>query len=235
MKAFTRNWLKAAALIFTGLAVLSIGSTVGVSLAEEQDGFCATCHLNPERTYVDRARVVAQAYETAKAQGVRGDALWLSGRDAARDLAGSHRAAVLNCVACHRGDQGAGDRAVALLLGARNTLAYISGQFDPNHSGVAQPELVEASCLRCHVNRPELGGVPVGDPNPVTVEGFENHFHVYLFQAEYADVTSIGCVDCHPAHREVPPIVPYFIDETGVVLPACVQCHKEVGEGPLDL
>jgi hypothetical protein len=85
------------------------------------------------------------------------------------------------------------------------------------------------------VDEPLLGGVAHGDDNPVLIDSFENHFHSYLFDPQYADQATIGCLDCHPAHLELPPIVPYFIDEERVVLPACVQCHIDVEKGPLDL
>jgi hypothetical protein len=222
-------------IILGGVLLLGIGAVAGVSVAEEKDGFCALCHVNPERTYVERAQRVAQAYAVTRGEGVVNEELWLASRDAARDLASAHRAAALNCVACHRGANDLGDRVLALTLGARNTLFYLAGQFDPDHSGLAQTNLVEASCLRCHVDQPQLGGVAPGDDNPVVIDSFENHFHAYLFDPAYADQTTIGCLNCHPAHLELPPIVPYFIDEERAVLPACVQCHIDVEKGPLDL
>jgi hypothetical protein len=230
-----RRWVKLALILLGGLALLGVGAALGVSVAEENDGFCATCHLNPERTYVERARTVEQVYAVAQGQGLAGDALWQTGREAARDLASAHRATALNCVACHRGDNGPSDRLTALTLGARNTLLYLSGQFDPDHSGLARPDLVEDSCLRCHVDEPILGGVDAGEENRVTVDSFDNHFHSYLFDVEYVAQVSIGCLDCHASHIEIPPIIPYFIDEEGVVLPACVRCHIDVQKGPVDL
>jgi hypothetical protein len=233
-----RRWRKTALLILcalTLLAALAAISAVGVSVAEEQDVFCATCHLNPERTYVDRAASVSQAFERGQQQGLTSDELQQTGRDAARDLASAHRAAALNCVACHRGDNSLSDRVIALTLGGRNTLLYLTGQFDPDHSGVVNPDLVETSCLHCHVDQPSLGGVKDGEENPVMVDSFENHFHSYLFAPEYINQTAVGCLDCHPSHLEIPPIVPFFIDEEGVVLPACVQCHIDVQRGPIDL
>jgi hypothetical protein len=230
-----RRWVKPALIVLGGLALLGVGAAMGVSAAEEQDGFCATCHLNPERTYAERARTVKQAYDVAQEQGLTGDALWQTGRETARDLASAHRAAALNCVACHRGDNGPGDRLTALTLGARNTLLYLSGQFDPDHSGVAKQGLVEGSCLHCHLDEPVLGGVNAGEENPILADSFENHFHSYLFAPEYVEQVTIDCLDCHASHREIPPIIPFFIDEQGVVLPACVQCHIEVQKGPVDL
>ena len=66
-------------VILGGLVLLGIGSAAGASVAEENDAFCAVCHVNPERTYVERARTVAQAYDVTRGQGVAGDELWLAG------------------------------------------------------------------------------------------------------------------------------------------------------------
>lgn len=215
--------------------VLVVVSATGVSMTEENDAFCATCHLNPERAYVDRSETVGRAFDLAGEQGLVAEELWQSGRDASSDLASAHRAAAVNCVACHRGDNGLGDRTKALALGGRNTVLYVTGQFDPDHRGVANASLVEASCNRCHVNEPALGSVADDQANPVVVDSFENHFHSYLFDPQYVDLTTVSCLDCHPSHLEIPPIVPYFIDEERVVFPACVQCHIDVQMGPLDL
>lgn len=220
-------------MVVTG--VLIIVSAAGVSMAEENDAFCATCHLNPERAYVDRSEAVDKATDLAREQGLGAEELWQSGRDASSDLASAHRAEAVNCVACHRGDNSLGDRATALVLGGRNTVLYAAGQFDLDHSGVGNSSLVEASCIRCHVNEPALGGVAAGQANPVAIDSFENHFHSYLFDPQYVDLTTVGCLDCHPSHLEIPPIVPYFIDEERVVFPACVQCHIDVQMRPVDL
>ncbi len=149
--------------LWVALALIVL-STVSVSVAEERNAFCASCHLRPEQTYVDRSRVKA-----------RGDAA---------DLASAHAAAGVNCVGCHRGDQAMRDRATALALGARNTEKFIAGQYDPNHSQVALPWLLDDSCLRCHVTQPTLGSVKSGQLNPVTVGGFENHFHTLLLDLQ---------------------------------------------------
>jgi hypothetical protein len=235
MKHYVSRFKTPVVVALALVVLLGLVSIAGVSVIEENDSFCATCHLQPERVYVARARAVAQAFGQAREQGLDGEQLWRASRDAASDLAGSHRGAALNCVACHRGDNSLGDRARALALGAGNTLLYVTGRFDPEHSGLANPDLVTRSCLRCHVWQPRLGGVEEGMQNPVTVDAFENHFHFYLFEPEYAQETAVGCLDCHPSHVEVPPIIPYFIDEEEAVIPACEQCHMEVGKGPVDL
>jgi hypothetical protein len=188
---------------------LMVLSAVSVSMAEERNVFCASCHLRPEQTYVDRSRVNARQ-DTA-------------------DLASAHAVAGTNCVGCHRGDQAIRDRATALALGARNTVKFIAGQYDPSHSQVALPWLLDDGCLRCHVTQPALGGVKPGQPNLVTAGGFENHFHTLLFDSKVK--TSVTCASCHLAHLETFPEL-QFLDRNKVVLPACERCHQELGRGP---
>jgi hypothetical protein len=180
-----------------------------VSTAEERNAFCTSCHLKPEQTYYERSLVRA--------------------RTDAPDLATAHAQAGVNCVGCHRGDQGFRDRVIALALGARNTTKFVIGQYDPNHSQVAVHFLLDDSCQRCHVTQPELGGVKPGETNPVTMPGFDNHFHTMLFDPTIK--TSVTCTSCHPAHREAFPEL-QFMDRNKVVLPACERCHQELGRGP---
>lgn len=200
-----RRWLVPA----TGaLLVATFGAALAISRLEERDTFCTSCHLRPERTYVQRA---------ADARGGR-----------PLDLAAAHAAAGISCVGCHRGDQSLPHRALALTLGAWNTARTPFTPPDTPHHPVRLPALPEAGCRRCHVREPERGGVPPGLPNPVMAEGFENHFHTDLFRPDLR--TSVRCIDCHPSHRTS--LEPFFIVRE-VVIPACERCHREVGRGPI--
>ena len=202
-------------LLTWGGVALAVGAVVValpagyVSKVEERNVFCTSCHLKPEQIFYDRSLVQA--------------------RQDAADLATMHAQVGVSCVGCHRGDQAFRDRATALALGARNTAKYIAGLYDPDHSWVALPGLLDDSCLRCHVTQPALGGVKPGQPNPVTVGGFENHFHNLLFDLQVK--TSVTCTSCHPAHLETFPEL-QFLDRNKVVLPACERCHQELGRGP---
>lgn len=180
-----------------------------VSVTEERNVFCTSCHLKPEQTYYERSLVRS-----------RNDAL---------DLASAHAAASVDCVGCHRGNQGLRDRIIALGLGSRNTVKFVLGQYDPNHARVAVGFLLTDSCVRCHVAEPERGGVRPGEVSPMVAPGFENHFHTMLFDPKTK--TSVTCASCHQAHREAFPEL-QFLDRTKIVLPVCEKCHQETGRGP---
>jgi hypothetical protein len=158
-----------------------------------------------------------------------------------------------------------GQRAEILWLAAQDTAVYFLGTPNqtiekgsipaPNpHKGSWQgperysrtPNILNDGCLSCH-------------QDALTLVGFENHFHNKLPQAQLAyaqterlnfpegwpgeagspallvpEETVLTCLDCHRAH--VPGLeFEYFLNETAVVLPACVQCHLEANAGPIDL
>ncbi|MCS6964280.1 hypothetical protein [Thermoflexus sp.] len=197
------------ASVFVGAAfVVALGAALWVSRAEEEDSFCARCHLRPERTYVGRATAAR------------------AGR--AVDLAAAHAAAGISCVGCHRGDQSLPQRGLALTLGAWNAVRTPFIPADIPQHPVRWPHLPEAGCWFCHIREPQRGGVEPGAPNPVTLEAFENHFHTDLLRADLR--TSVRCVDCHRAHQES--LEPFFAIRE-IVIPACERCHREVGRGPI--
>ena len=241
-----RKWFPR--LIIIGIIAFT-ASLVTASKLEEQDAFCTSCHRPPEITYFDRAHQ-AMTDETAVTD------LASYHYTAAEQF---------RCVDCHRGDQSAGQRAEILWLAAKDTAVHFLGEPDqtiekgnipaPNpHSEAWQgaeqysrtPHILNDGCLSCH-------------QDALTLVGFENHFHNKLPQAQLAyaqterlnfpegwpgqagspallvpEETILTCLDCHRAH--VPGLqFDYFLNETAVLLPACVQCHLEAESGPVDL
>ncbi len=235
-------------LLGTGI-VLFVGSLITASELEERDAFCTSCHRPAEVTYFDRAHA-AMGGETA-----------VTDLSSFHYASGSP----FRCVDCHRGDQSFGQRLAILWLAAQDTAVHFLGTPDqriekgnipaPNpHAGGWQgaerysrtPHILNDGCLSCH-------------QDALTLVGFENHFHNKLPQARLAyaqterlifpenwpgeagspalltpEETVLTCLDCHRAH--VPGFeFEYFLDETAVVLPACVQCHLEAEAGPVDL
>lgn len=205
-----------------------------VSQLEERDTFCISCHTAPEETYFARA-------QSAQAAGA-----------IPPDLASDHYTIgeePFRCIDCHRGDSSAGHRVRTFLLGARDALIWVSGRADPAiekvHAG--EPDLLNAGCLSCHAET-------------LLELGFNNHYHNQLIAArtleaagmepfpppeglpgtlftELAELDStVTCIDCHQAHRTLPDgELTLYLDVDGVMYPACVQCHEEVGHGPVSL
>lgn len=220
-------------------AIAILGSAFGAYTSlvlEESDEFCIACHRPPEQAYFDRAR---QAQDGG----------------APADLSSVHMATRLlafNCIVCHRGASGIGDRILSVMLGARDTLIHFARAGDPalEKRSAALPDLIDRSCVKCHVDA-------------IVIAGFENHFHVKLpaawraIQSGVAPVappdlppgspdpladsqgkpepldTTVTCLACHVAHASGFESV-NFLDES-VYLPACDACHIETNRGPKGL
>jgi hypothetical protein len=235
-----RIWLRVVGVVLAALILLA---TVGGSLAEEDNRFCASCHMVPERTYFNRGQFA------------------LAGVTPIADLASVHLLAdpsamghdgQFRCVDCHRGSQNIADRVLTLALGSRDALIYFVG--NPDHTiqkaSAEVPTLLNDSCARCHTTT-------------LLTVGFPNHFHNKLPPAyalwqrggqlilpernpdlfladlerdlELLDVT-LTCIDCHQGHIQLAGAEQSrFLDLKNVVYPQCEICHTEILGAPLGL
>ncbi|MCL4487081.1 MAG: NapC/NirT family cytochrome c [Chloroflexi bacterium] len=109
------------------LAVFSAaGGTAYAIQLENQDGFCASCHTQPETAY----------YQQSLEQN-------------AQNLAAFHAEKQVRCIDCHSGG-GVFGRGVGLMQGAQDLVAYESGHY---HSpAVALNKLADDSCTKCHAD-----------------------------------------------------------------------------------
>jgi len=210
------------------------GSLVYVGQAERDDSFCIGCHTTPEQTYFDRAgaavagalAVDLSSYHYQQIRGA-GDAI--------------------HCINCHEGDGSAAHVVDKRLLGLRNLAEWFVGRNDPTVEKlrVRAPHLSNDGCAACH-------------QETLLVAGMDNHTHNMLplsyalwkngarlippRGAEDAQAiiaagllrydTSVQCSTCHQTHRSLETVL--YLD-TGVVTRGCVQCHIEVGQGPLEV
>jgi Zn finger protein HypA/HybF involved in hydrogenase expression len=199
-------WL--AGLATLGVIVVSL---LSISKAEEHDPFCISCHTAPEQTYFDRAQHALTS-------------------NTSLDLASVHYQVSnesFRCIECHRGNNDLQDRATTLVLGAHDAITLLAGNADPTiEKGFStQPHLQNTACTNCHTDT-------LAEP------GFNNHFHNKLSAVgtEASPASSVTCTDCHRAHVQVAAgRDQVFLDIQNVVYPACVVCHTETGEGPLEL
>src|SRR5258705_5533691 len=104
-------------------------SVTAASTLEDHDQFCSSCHMQPEDGYDQRAQAV------------------IHGSGGAVDLASQHYATnePFRCIDCHRGDQGLGDRATTLRIGADDLATYLLGS--PNQAlekgSVKSPQVID--------------------------------------------------------------------------------------------
>ena len=225
-------------LIMFGLTSVTTASTL-----EDHDQFCASCHMQPEDTYDQRAQAVMHLGSVPA------------------DLASQHYEVFsdknsdssFRCIDCHRGDQGLGDRGTTLSIGANDLAIYFFGTPDQSleKRSVTSPQVINNSCMACHVD------------TALTV-GFPNHFHNKL-PASYTawrrgtrlvlplnspekyqrDLEAgleliridITCINCHSGHiSKVTNDQAAFYDLATDIFPVCEDCHlselgRELGLG----
>ncbi len=230
-RSWGRVW--AALGIMAALAGF-LGSLLYVGQAEREDSFCIGCHTVPEQTYFDRASAALagalaidlSSYHYQQIRGA-GDAI--------------------HCINCHEGDGSAAHAVDKRVLGLRNLVEWFVGRNDPavEKLRVRAPHLSNDGCAACH-------------QKTLLVAGLDNHTHnmLPLSYALWKDGarlipppnaadpqavmaagllrydTRVQCSTCHQTHRSLE--TPRYLDAAAVQR-GCVQCHVEVGQGPLDV
>lgn len=170
--------------VLVGIVVLGIFLTVGgftfAASQEARDPFCASCHTQPESTYVQRS---TDAHPV--------------------DLASFHTGEETRCIDCHSG-VGIGGRVQAELLGARNALAWYTS-FAEQSAHITFP-LQDENCLKCHQDVIQQGYTP---KQTVTISGVRsrgggeagpNHWHDQMARWQAADPKAGLCTSCHLGH-----------------------------------
>lgn len=119
-----RNMLFALIVGLVGAGTLAI---VGIGIAltlENQDSFCASCHTQPESSYVQRSTFAR-----------------------ASDLASFHTQNATRCIDCHSGADMFG-RVEGLRQGAHDLANYLSGNY--HAPAVTLNPLSDDACVKCH-------------------------------------------------------------------------------------
>lgn len=196
--------------ILLAALLLLVAASATVSRLEEDNNFCASCHTPLEVRYVEQA-------ETATTE-------------LSPNLAAYHFAATrqgddpVNCVACHRGDNGPAHRAAALGLGGWNTAKWLLGDDGSQAGAHGVAWLYNAGCDGCHIDA-------------LTLDQFENHYHTYLadYHADPKVIESVAanriqCSDCHLNHVDT--YQEFAFLEDGPLYDTCEKCHLVWGRGP---
>lgn len=194
-----------------GLAALAGGVTVAGEL-EKSNAFCASCHTEPETTYLMRF----------------GDSL----NGTALDLASFHFARVksalsppapnIRCIDCHAGE-GVVGRSTVLSLAAYDALKYYTGTARQPAKTVFPVQ--NEACMKCHAQQ-----VTKFADQPQVPFIIDNHFHYKYFQP---GAPSVSCVACHVTHRVGSELNQYQFNK--VTIPVCEACHQYEGRGPVKM
>jgi nitrate/TMAO reductase-like tetraheme cytochrome c subunit len=225
----------AVGLVLFALFIAGIYGIMRIDRERSNDSFCTGCHTIPEKTYSDRA-------DSAMAGAL------------AADLASYHyqqihgQGGTVNCMDCHQGTSDFRSHLDVTLISARNGFDWLIARNDPKIEKLhlQSPQLANDSCVTCHEKTLLLAGMNNHYHNmlPVAYELWRNGGRL-IAPTGATDVqtiiaaglvkydTTLGCSDCHQAHRNIETDL-YFDRDT--VLPAmCVQCHRDVGKGPLEV
>ncbi len=126
------RWPLLIALLLVVLAIPSTAAGISIHM-ENNDAFCASCHTEPETTFVKRV-----------------DLARINAADP-QDLATAHAIAgqTVHCIDCHSGP-GIMGRMDALTLGARDLIAYARGNY-PQPAPLTHP-IPDSYCTKCHAD-----------------------------------------------------------------------------------
>ncbi|MCL4561159.1 MAG: NapC/NirT family cytochrome c [Chloroflexi bacterium] len=201
--------------------ILGIGLLVAVLLAvggfgfaasqESHDGFCASCHTQPESTFFQRSTTRTPV-----------------------DLASFHTTKSTRCIDCHSG-QGIIGRMTAELIGARNAFKWYTGT--AVQPAVLTFAIGDQNCLKCHQNVTQQGFTPIEQitvPGATTTregerEGRNNHWHEFLVRWQAASPTAGSCVSCHSGHTMGSAAQNGFMNAQDVES-TCNACHQVLRE-----
>jgi nitrate/TMAO reductase-like tetraheme cytochrome c subunit len=204
-------------LILAAVGILfTAGGFVFAATQESHDAFCASCHSQPETSFVANAQA---------SQAV--------------DLASYHTSQKTRCIDCHSG-QGITGRMAAELMGARNALKWYTG------TAVQPAPLTipisDANCLKCHSDVTQRGFTP---KETITVPGIRGgeeggfgergpgHWHTFMARWQAATPTAGTCVSCHSGHAQGESAQAGFMNSQNVqqTCDACHQVLRREGEG----
>ena len=197
-------------LIVAAIAVVALSAS-GFAFAatqESHDPFCASCHTQPESTFVERS-------STAPAV----------------DLASYHTTQSTLCIDCHSG-QGIPGRMSAELMGARNAFKWFTGT--AVQPAVVNYHIGDQNCLKCHQDVTQRGftpkeqiTVPGGRSSEGGEEGRTGHWHQFLTRWQTADPNAGTCITCHSGHSTDVNAQNGFINDQNVQA-TCDACHRAI-------
>ena len=193
------------------VVVLTAGGFAFAASQESHDPFCASCHTQPESTFVLRSTSAPVV-----------------------DLAAYHTTQSTLCIDCHSG-QGILGRMQAELLGARNAFKWFTGT--AVQPAVVIYPIGDQNCLKCHQTLTQRGFTP---KEPLTIpgavagarqrEGRNNHWHEFLTRWQAADANAGTCITCHSGHATDVNAQNGFMNNQNVQA-ACDACHRAIGQG----
>ncbi len=199
-------WVFAAALVV--ILAFTVGGFAFAANQETHDPFCASCHTQPESTFVQRSTTTPPV-----------------------DLASYHTTQKNLCIDCHSGEGVAG-RLQAELMGAYNAAKWFTGT--AVQPAVVVFPITDSHCVKCHQDVTQQGFTPQTSmtiPGASTGgrerEGRNNHWHAFLTRWQVADPNAGSCISCHAGHATDGNTQNGFLNAQNVQA-TCDACHRAI-------
>ncbi len=244
-------------LLFAALVMGAAGvaSFLYVSEQQESDGFCLSCHTPQHEAYLDRAEAavggaLAPDLSSFHYQQIRGSN---SGEiqciDCHRgDDSTRHRldTFVFSARMSARWVLGDDDRSLEKTAITSTLSNGITQTVAQTTLALHEPRLTNASCIGCHTDQLLVAGLANHTHNtlPSVYDAWKNgaslippkdapNPQVIVAQGLVRYNTTVQCHNCHQTHRTLD--TANYLDRQNVVKPACEQCHRQSGRGPLEV
>jgi len=191
------------------VVVLSASGFAFAATQESHDPFCASCHTQPESTFVQRSTSTPV------------------------DLASFHTTQNTLCIDCHSGP-GVPGRMQAELMGARNAFMWFTGT--AVQPAVVNYPISDQSCLKCHQTVTQRGFTPKEQMTAPSAfgggerQGRNNHWHEFLTRWQATDPNAGTCITCHSGHATDVNVQNGFISNQNVQA-TCDACHRAIRRG----
>jgi len=205
MRAWFPAPFMALALGVVVAAMIGASSWLYADRIEEQNDFCNSCHLAPDKPLHLEIREHFDRVIPHDLAGVHGRG-WIEDRDEP----------AFRCIDCHAG-AGAVERVKIRLLSARDGLRYAIGDFEEPHG--MSFELSKELCRGCH---PSFRHSAAPGWTVRAFHGLEAH-----------DVEGTPrCVRCHAVHETDGDAIAYYMNRERVDR-ECQTCHAEGSAGEI--
>ena len=182
------------------LGLIFITSISAAVQLENHDPFCASCHTEPESTFVVRSQLGASDLASAHA----------------------HTELAVRCIDCHSG-RGIPGRTHSLQQGTLDLITYLSGDFQqPN---TTQHPIGDPGCTKCHT-QPTSADLESPTSEQSSLQS-KSHYHLLSYTTEWQTRTNNAngsCAVCHVAHTENTLASQQFTPRPAVNA-ACEACH----------
>ena len=247
------------------MGAAGIASFLYVSDQQESDSFCVSCHTPQHTAYLDRAEAAMGGalapdlssfhYQQIRGSSVSGEIHCIDchrGDDTSTPSAGQAFTRnrvdtfVFSVRMAARWVLGDDDRSLEKTAITTTVTNGVTQTVAQTTLALHEPRLTNASCIGCHTGQLLVAGLANHTHNtlPSVYDAWKNgaslippkdapNPQAVVAQGLVRYNTTVQCSSCHQTHRTLD--TANYLDRQNVVKPACEQCHRQSGRGPLEV